>query len=101
MSRLCDNCDSLGLSCDKKRTLFSKHGGAGVDDFRHRSLMKWKPSLKKRATKDAARRKRQSRKPSLPPIVEFRRGPFEFPDGIDDTRALLVEESIDERERRG
>jgi len=45
--------------------------------------------------------KKRDRKTFPKPICQHRRGPFEFSCGFDDPRALLVEESLDERERRG
>ena len=41
------------------------------------------------------------RRAGLKPVCLHRRSPAEFTCGIDDERALLVEESLDERERRG
>jgi hypothetical protein len=38
---------------------------------------------------------------SFQPVCLHRRSASEFSCGIDDRRALLVEESLDERERRG
>jgi len=38
---------------------------------------------------------------SFQPVCLYRRGASEFSCGIDNRRALLVEESLDERERRG
>jgi len=35
------------------------------------------------------------------PVILHRRSPSEFSCGVDFDRALLVEESLDERERRG
>ncbi len=37
----------------------------------------------------------------LGPVILHRRSPSEFSCGVDLERALLVEESLDERERRG
>lgn len=38
---------------------------------------------------------------SFKPVYQHRRSPLEFSCGFADRRALLVEESLDEREKRG
>lgn len=60
--------------------------------------MKTKTHKKKSGSKRSSRRLHR-RIPHT--ITVSRRGPFEFSCAIDDPRALLVEESLDERERRG
>jgi hypothetical protein len=49
------------------------------------------------------KRRRNNRTGKKMPRVEClrRQSPYEFSCGLDDSRALLVEESLDERERRG
>ena len=60
--------------------------------------MKTKTSIKKESER---RLPKKIRKADLKPVCLHRRSPAEFTCGIDDERALLVEESLDERERRG
>jgi hypothetical protein len=61
--------------------------------------MKAKPSRKMR--RRPSRESKRLRK-SLPPLNELnRRLAAELSGGVDDEQALVVEESLDERERRG
>ena len=60
--------------------------------------MKTKTPVKKKSRK---RLPRKIRTAGLKPVCLHRRSASEFSCGIDDQRALLVEESLDERERRG
>ena len=54
--------------------------------------------------KNARRVPRKNRTPGVkvsPPVIVHRRSPAEFSCGVDFDQAILVEESLDERERRG
>jgi hypothetical protein len=64
--------------------------------------MKTKPKQRNSAGKCADENvKTKPRKSSLHPICQHRRSAFKFSCGINDPHAALVEESLDERERRG
>ena len=56
---------------------------------------------KKRETKCVPRKKRTRIVKVSAPVIQHRRSASEFSCGVDLDRALLVEESLDERERRG
>ena len=64
--------------------------------------MKTKSRVRRAPAKAAPR---SIRKPAprrrLPVVYLHRTGPAEFSCGFDETRVLTVEESLDERERRG
>lgn len=60
--------------------------------------MKKKAAMKKKSRKQLPRKIGRT---GLNPVCVHRRSASEFSCGIDDQRALLVEESLDERERRG
>jgi hypothetical protein len=55
----------------------------------------------KNKPKHTPARARQSARKLCNPVCQHRIGPFEFSCGFDDRQALLVEESLDERERKG
>jgi hypothetical protein len=55
----------------------------------------------KKTGRRESKRTRNKRTGEKVPRVERLRRQFEFSCGLDDSRALLVEESLDERERRG
>ena len=64
--------------------------------------MKTKAPVKKKSRKRLPRKiKTVGPKFSSQPVCLHRRSVSEFSCGIDDPRALLIEESLDERERRG
>jgi hypothetical protein len=63
--------------------------------------MKVTTSLKKKDGKRIPRRRRTTRPQVSRPITLDRTSPVEFTCGVELDRALLVEESLDERERRG
>jgi hypothetical protein len=64
--------------------------------------MKTKASIKKKSGSRLPQNIRTAGpKYSSQPVCLHRRSASEFSCGIDDQRALLVEESLDERERRG
>ena len=63
--------------------------------------MKVRTSLKKKGEKRIPRRRRTTRPQVSQPITLDRTSPVEFTCGVEVDRALLVEESLDERERRG
>lgn len=62
--------------------------------------MKMKKLTKKQIGKRLPQRAGPGRAKVSQPVSLHRRGPSEFSCGIDFDRALLVEESLDERERR-
>ena len=62
--------------------------------------MKTKASVKKKSGKRLPQNIGRTG-PGFSPVCLHRRSASEFTCGIDDQRALLVEESLDERERRG
>ncbi len=59
------------------------------------------PALSKKSDKKRTRTGSRSRAKVSQPIVVGRASPVEFSCGVDLDRALLVAESLDERERRG
>lgn len=63
--------------------------------------MKTEKRIKKQIGKRLSQRVRPGRAKVSQPISLHRRSPCEFSCGIDFERAVLVEESLDERERRG
>jgi hypothetical protein len=64
--------------------------------------MTTKFSAKKRAQSRSLQKATERVAAHFPdPVGQRRRSAFEFSCGLDDPRALLVEESLDERERRG
>jgi hypothetical protein len=63
--------------------------------------MKMKAATRKKNRKKVAQTNSATRARRLPVISVYRRSPSEFSCGLDLERALLVEESLDERERRG
>jgi hypothetical protein len=63
--------------------------------------MRAKAPIKKKSGKRLPQKIRPARAPVSQPVALHRRSPSEFSCGIDLERALLVEESLDERERRG
>lgn len=63
--------------------------------------MKTKKLINKEIGKRLPQRAKPDRVKVSQPISLHRRGPSEFSCGVDLDRAVLVEESLDERERRG
>ena len=63
--------------------------------------MKVRTPLKKKDRKRIPKRARTTRSKVSQPIALDRISPSEFTCGVELDRALLVEESLDERERRG
>lgn len=64
--------------------------------------MKTKPLRKKHGGQRSAETATKHIRKSRPRIIRIsRRIPAEFSGGVDDEEALVVEESLDERERRG
>jgi hypothetical protein len=66
-----------------------------------KSEMKVRTPLKKKDGKRIPKRPRTTRAKVSQPIALDRKSPVEFTCGVELDRALLVEESLDERERRG
>jgi hypothetical protein len=69
--------------------------------FEGASKMKTKRTAKKKGGKRAPQKIKTARVKVSQPVSLHRRSPSEFSCGVELERALLVEESLDERERRG
>ena len=63
--------------------------------------MRAKAPIKKKSGKRLPQKIRPARAKVSQPVSLHRRSPSEFSCGVELERALLVEESLDERERRG
>lgn len=70
-------------------------------DFPDISDMKSGVIKKKRNARRVPRKNRTPDVEVSPPVILHRRSRSEFSCGVDFDRAILVEESLDERERRG
>lgn len=63
--------------------------------------MKTKSTSRQKTGEGSRRKTKKGAQKPMRPVCLHRRCPCEFSCGIEDPRARLVEESLDERERRG